>query len=73
VARHIDKSPSAEVPHKIHIPVVTNPDVRFLIDQGEYVLERGRAYEVNNRRPHEVRNNSGEDRLHLIFDYFDAA
>lgn len=72
VARHVDKSPSAEVPHKIHIPVVTNPAVRFLIDQGEYVLERGRAYEVNNRRPHEVRNDSSEDRVHLIFDYFDA-
>jgi hypothetical protein len=72
VARHIDKSPSAEVPHKIHIPVQTNPDVRFLIDTGEYGLERGRAYEVNNRRPHEVRNHSTMDRVHLIFDYYAA-
>jgi hypothetical protein len=72
VGRHIDKSPSAEVPHKIHIPLITNPDVRFLIDTGEYALERGRAYEVNNRRPHEVHNRSSQDRVPLIFDYFDA-
>lgn len=72
VARHVDTSPSAEVPHKIHIPVHTHPRVRFLIDQGDYSLERGRAYEVNNRRPHEVRNTSEQDRVHLIFDYFNA-
>lgn len=72
VARHVDKSPSAEVPHKIHIPLLTHPAVRFVIDTGEYGLERGRAYEVNNRRPHEVHNRSEQDRVHLIFDYFNA-
>ena len=73
VARHIDTSPSAVVPHKIHVPLVTHPRVRFLIEEGDYSLERGRAYEVNNRRPHEVRNESELDRVHLIFDYFNAA
>ena len=73
VARHVDTSPSAEVPHKIHVPLQTNPRVRFMIDDGDYTLERGRAYEVNNRRPHEVRNESDDDRVHLIFDYFNAA
>jgi hypothetical protein len=72
IARHVDNSPSAEVPHKIHIPVTTNPEVRFLIGDGDYVLPRGRAYEVNNRKPHEVRNPSQSDRVHLIFDYFNA-
>ena len=70
VARHVDTSPSAEVPHKIHIPLTTNPEVRFLIGEGDYYLIRGRAYEVNNRKPHEVRNRSAVDRVHLIFDYF---
>lgn len=70
IARHVDNSPSAEVPHKIHIPVITNPGVRFLIGDGDYVLPRGRAYEVNNRKPHAVRNPSSSDRVHLIFDYF---
>jgi hypothetical protein len=71
VSRHVDKSPSAAVPHKLHIPVTTNPQVRFLIGDGDYFLPRGRAYEVNNRKPHEVRNPSECDRVHLIFDYFD--
>ena len=71
IARHVDASRSAETPHKIHVPVVTDPGVRFLIGDGDYTLERGRAYEVNNRRPHAVRNESAIDRVHLIFDYFD--
>lgn len=70
VARHVDNSPSAAVPHKIHIPITTNPQVRFLIGDGDHFLSRGRAYEVNNRKPHAVRNPSGFDRVHLIFDYF---
>lgn len=70
IARHIDASKSAAVPHKIHVPVATNERVRFGIGDGDYRLERGRAYEVNNRRPHDVRNESAMARVHLIFDYF---
>jgi len=70
IARHVDKSPAAAVPHKIHIPLITDSQVRFLIGDGDYFLPRGRAFEVNNRRPHEVRNRSASDRVHLIFDYF---
>lgn len=70
IARHVDNSPSADVPHKIHVPLTTNPQVRFLIGDGDYFLPRGRAYEVNNRKPHAVRNPSEFDRVHLIFDYF---
>lgn len=72
IARHVDRSPSAETPHKIHIPIATDDRVRFMIGDGDYELARGRAYEVNNRRPHEVVNGSASDRVHLIFDYFDA-
>jgi hypothetical protein len=73
IARHVDNSPSAELPHKIHIPLITNAAVRFLIGEGDYFLPRGRAYEVNNRKPHAVRNPSASDRVHLIFDYFNGA
>lgn len=72
IDRHIDGSPSAKVPHKIHVPLQTNPHVHFLVRDRVHHLERGRAWEVNNRRHHEVRNESDEDRIHLIFDYFDA-
>lgn len=72
IDRHVDGSPSAKVPHKIHVPLRTDPEVRFLVEDRPYFLERGRAWEVNNRRHHEVRNGSERDRIHLIFDYFDA-
>ena len=72
IARHVDTSPSAAVPHKIHVPLITDPAVHVLIGEGDFFLPRGRAFEVNNRQPHEVRNESTVDRVHLIFDYFDA-
>jgi hypothetical protein len=72
IGAHVDGSPSAEVPHKIHVPLTTNHGVRFTIGDGEHHLERGRAYEVNNRRRHAVVNRGAEDRVHLIFDYYDA-
>lgn len=73
IARHVDRSPSARVPHKIHVPITTNDAVRFVIGNGTYELARSRAYEVNNRRPHAVHNHGSSDRVHLVFDYFDAA
>lgn len=72
IDRHVDGSPSAEVPHKIHVPLRTHPDVKFFVEDRAYHLQRGRAWEVNNRRHHEVRNGSEQDRVHLIFDYFHA-
>jgi hypothetical protein len=52
-----DGSPSAEVPHKIHIPITTRPNVRFFqLGDGDDNLERVSAYEVNSRRPHAVQN-----------------
>lgn len=70
---HVDKGASCEVPHKIHVPLITHPEVRFWQEDRPYYLERGRAYEVNNRIRHSVTNDAAIDRVHLIFDYFEAA
>lgn len=70
IATHIDANPSSAVPHKIHIPVITHPNVVFHIDGVPYHLEVGRAYEVNNLLPHSVANNSHTERVHFIFDCF---
>ncbi|MGE0493106.1 MAG: aspartyl/asparaginyl beta-hydroxylase domain-containing protein [Vulcanimicrobiota bacterium] len=69
---HVDAAPSAEVPHKIHVPLVTKPEVVFIAEDEAYHLSAGRAWEVNNRVLHGGRNPSTIDRIHLIFDYFDA-
>jgi hypothetical protein len=68
---HVDSHPAAGWPHKIHIPIQTNPDVRFLIAPDVHYLEEGQAYEVNNRGVHAVRNDGAQDRIHLIFEYYD--
>ena len=68
---HIDGSESYYFLHKIHIPLVTNPDVEFYINSQSHYLEEGHAYEVNNIVPHNVLNKGKTDRIHLIFEYFD--
>ena len=72
IARHIDGMPAAQVPHKIHVPLVTHPDVVFFEEDEELHLRRGIAYEVNNKVLHGGANRSPIDRVHLIFDYYDA-
>lgn len=73
IGRHIDSDITSEVPHKIHVPLITNPRVEFWEADSIYHLEVGRAYEVNNRISHGGANFGEEARVHLIFDYFDPA
>lgn len=69
---HIDASPSASWPHKIHVPILTNPHVEFQIGPQRYHLEEGQAYEVNNLVTHSVANRGETPRIHLIFEYCEA-
>ena len=67
---HIDHTPSADIPHKIHVPIQTHPDILFFEENRKYHLEYGHAYEVNNKIRHYAVNSSRIDRVHLIFDYY---
>jgi hypothetical protein len=66
---HRDKHPSFHYGHRIHIPIVTNPRVRFMIDGRPYQLEVGKAYEINNQLTHSVMNKGAQARINFIFDY----
>ena len=66
---HVDKHPSFHVGHRIHIPITTNPRVRFMIDGRPYQFKVGEAYEINNQLMHSVMNKGAEDRITFIFDY----
>lgn len=68
---HRDTNPAAQWPHKIHVPLVTNPDVTFFVADVPYHFEEGEAVEVNNMAFHAVTNRGATDRIHLIFEYFD--
>ena len=66
---HTDTHPSFHCGHRVHVPLVTNPRVRFTIAGRPHGLAEGRAYEIDNQQPHSVMNNGRESRIHFIFDY----
>jgi hypothetical protein len=66
---HVDSHPSFHRGHRIHVPVTTNPRVRFMIDGRPHQLQVGQAYEINNQKNHSVMNKGKEDRITFIFDY----
>jgi hypothetical protein len=70
---HSDGAGSNLRTHKIHVPLVTNPDAHYLCGEQGFHLVEGHAWEVNNIRPHGAVNNGSEDRIHLIFEVFDRA
>lgn len=69
IDEHFDDHPTFTVGHRIHVPLVTNEKVRFVIDGADYNLKEGVAYEVSNLDFHYVANPSEMDRVHFIFDY----
>ena len=70
---HRDVHPSFHRGHRIHVPIQTNPRVRFMIDGRPYKLQVGEAYEINNQKMHSVMNKGTEDRVTFIFDYVPPA
>lgn len=71
IAPHTDGNIAQNRPHKIHIPLFTNPDAWFYQFPDRYNLKEGTAYEVNNAVKHGVENNGTTDRIHLIFEYLE--
>lgn len=69
ITPHVDKHPSFHHGHRIHIPITTNPRVRFMIDGQPYQFKLGEAYEINNQKNHSVMNKGSDDRITFIFDY----
>ena len=73
ISPHMDSHPSFHRGHRIHVPITTNPRVRFMIDGRPHQLQVGRAYEINNQMNHSVMNKGDEDRITFIFDYVPPA
>lgn len=73
ITPHRDSHPSFHHGHRIHIPIKTNPRVRFMIDGRPYKFQVGQAYEINNQKTHSVMNKGSEERINFIFDYVPPA
>lgn len=67
---HIDAGHSLELCKRTHIPIITNPNVTFTIDGETKHLKEGEIWEINNTKEHSVDNNSDEDRIHLLIDWY---
>ena len=68
IPEHSDTGKMLTTHHRIHIPLVSDPAVKFTLDHKDYYLEPGYGYEINNQLTHEVRNESNIDRIHMIID-----
>jgi len=79
---HTDKNRWVEIAHRVHVPIVTHPNIFFLAkthhqrDAENTILRiksnAGEVYEFNNAKGHAVRND-GDSRVHLIIDWADEA
>ena len=68
IPEHSDSGPMLTTNHRIHIPILSDPAVKFTLDHKDYYLEPGYGYEINNQLVHDVRNESNIDRIHMIID-----
>ena len=53
---------------RIHVPVLTNPDVEFFLAGERLVMEAGSCWYVNVNLTHSVANRGDSDRIHLVID-----
>ncbi len=58
---------------RIHVPIVTDPSVRFNCHGVEIHMAEGEAWIFDNWRPHHVINGSGIRRVHLVIDTVGSA
>jgi Aspartyl/Asparaginyl beta-hydroxylase len=70
IAPHIDRAPYFAKSIRIHIPIVSNPQVAMMAGGLCYRMIPGEVWALNNSGPHAVWNAHASDaRTHLICDY----
>lgn len=65
---HQDSPSARDYCVKVHIPVVTNNDARFIFGHKQYKMDVGRMYIADVAEPHEFNNPNPNDRYHIIAD-----
>jgi quercetin dioxygenase-like cupin family protein len=53
---------------RMHIPIVTNPDVTFVLNGRRVRMEEGECWYLRLSDPHAVRNDGSAARVHLVID-----
>jgi hypothetical protein len=68
IRSHKDRGDILYLARRFHIPIKTNLQTFFVVEDKQYFLNEGFIYELNNIKYHKVENNSDESRIHLIVD-----
>lgn len=55
--------------HRVHAPIISNPQVRLTVGRETLHIPEGEIFEINNRRPYSLRNEGEEPCVHLVLDY----
>jgi quercetin dioxygenase-like cupin family protein len=53
---------------RMHIPIITNPDVEFILDGERIIMNEGECWYIDANFTHSVANRGTEDRIHLVID-----
>ncbi len=53
---------------RLHVPVFTNPDLEFYLNDERVVLNEGECWYLNFNLFHSVNNKGTTDRIHLVID-----
>lgn len=68
VSSHVDFNYHWYTRVRIHVPVITNPDVTFYCANEQVHMKAGESWIFNAWRRHRVTNASNENRIHLVID-----
>lgn len=53
---------------RVHIPILTNPAVEFVLAGEPVLMQPGEAWYLNFNLPHRIANRGATDRIHLVLD-----
>ena len=68
VPTHIDINYYWRTHLRIHIPIITNPEVLFTCGEETVHMAAGECWIFDSFRWHDVQNKGGEQRIHLVLD-----
>jgi hypothetical protein len=66
---HSDQRFSELHSHRVHVPIVTNPQASVEVDAETLHIPAGEVYEISNTRPYAIRNAGDTSMIHLVLDY----
>lgn len=68
VTPHVDINYYWREHMRVHVPIVTQPTVRFVCDEAELNMREGECWTFDTWRRHNVHNDDHRQRIHLVAD-----